>query len=88
MLALEKGAAFFDTRDSWKMWNLQQLHEMFKDLALMVEQQGEMLNNIEKNVEQARDYVADAERECHQAVDLTNKWRKVCSDKFHRRIVY
>ena len=50
---------------------------MFKDLALMVEQQGEMLNNIEKNVDQARDYVADAERECHQAVDLTNKWRKV-----------
>ena len=56
---------------------MQQLHEMFKDLALMVEQQGEMLNNIEKNVDQARDYVADAERECHQAVDLTNKWRKV-----------
>ena len=25
---------------------------MFKDLALLVEQQGEMLNNIEKNVEQ------------------------------------
>merc|ERR1740124_1935341 len=28
--------------------SLKQLHEMFKDLALMVEQQGEMLNNIEK----------------------------------------
>ena len=55
----------------------QQLHEMFKDLALMVEQQGEMLNNIEKNVDQAREYVQDAERECHQAVDLTNKWRRV-----------
>lgn len=55
----------------------QALHEMFKDLALTVEQQGEMLNNIEKNVENAKDYVADAERECQQAVDYTNKFRKV-----------
>ena len=37
-----------------KLCAFQQLHEMFKDLALMVEQQGEMLNNIEKNVEQVR----------------------------------
>ena len=57
--------------------SVQALHEMFKDLALMVEQQGEMLNNIEKNVEQAKDYVADAERQTQQAVDYTNKFRKV-----------
>jgi len=56
--------------------SLKQLHEMFKDLALMVEQQGEMLNNIEKNVDAARDYVGAAERECSKAVDLTNQFRK------------
>ena len=52
---------------------------MFKDLALMVEQQGEMLNNIEKNVEDAKEYVAQAERELVETRVIVDKTRKVLS---------
>jgi hypothetical protein len=50
---------------------------MFKDLALMVEQQGEMLNNIEKNVDMSRDYVAEAETELVKAKEYVQTTRKV-----------
>ena len=56
---------------------MQQLHEMFKDLALMVEQQGEMLNNIEKNVDQSHDHVKQAEVELKEAKEITDKTRRV-----------
>ena len=55
---------------------------MFKDLALMVEQQGEMLNNIEKNVEDAREYVAQAERVLVETREIVDKTRKVLSYQF------
>ena len=50
---------------------------MFKDLALMVEQQGAMLNNIEKNINDAWEYVNEAERITSEAKDYTNQVRKV-----------
>ena len=50
---------------------------MFKDLALMVEQQGEMLNNIERNVEQSRDYVEQAQVELKEAKEIVDTTRKV-----------
>ena len=50
---------------------------MFKDLALMVEQQGEMLNNIEKNVDQSHDHVKQAEVELKEAKEITDKTRRV-----------
>lgn len=62
--------------------NFQQLHEMFKDLALMVEQQGEMLNNIEKNVDLSVDYVAQAEKELIEAKKHVDTGRKVSSSFF------
>ena len=54
---------------------------MFKDLALMVEQQGAMLNNIEKNINDAWEYVNEAERITSEAKDYTNQVRKVCTFK-------
>ncbi|XP_063676339.1 syntaxin-like isoform X2 [Bolinopsis microptera] len=56
--------------------SLKQLHEMFRDLALMVEQQGEMLNNIEKNVDQSHEHVKQAEVELKEAKEITDKTRR------------
>jgi t-SNARE complex subunit (syntaxin) len=43
---------------------------MFKDLALLVHEQGQMLNTIEENVLQAADYLEGGEKELVKA----KKW--------------
>ncbi|PHJ21950.1 syntaxin protein [Cystoisospora suis] len=44
-----------------------ELHQMFMELAFLVEQQGELLDQIQYNVIQAKDYTAQAEKELLQA---------------------
>ncbi|KAL7827272.1 hypothetical protein SRHO_G00329900 [Serrasalmus rhombeus] len=48
--------------------SIKELHEMFMDMAMLVETQGEMIDNIEKNVSNAVEYVAKANEECKKAV--------------------
>ncbi len=36
------------------------IHQMFMDMAMMVQAQGEMLDNIELNIQEAVDYVKKA----------------------------
>nr|CEL64510.1 TPA: syntaxin protein [Neospora caninum Liverpool] len=44
-----------------------ELHQMFVELAFLVEQQGELLDQIQYNVTKAKDYTAQAEKELLQA---------------------
>ncbi|XP_028852554.1 syntaxin-2 isoform X2 [Denticeps clupeoides] len=56
--------------------SIKELHDMFTDLATLVETQGEMINNIEKNVSSALDYVGSAKEECRKAVKHQKKARR------------
>lgn len=53
-----------------------ELHQMFLDFALIVEQQGEVLNNIELQVRQAVDHVEDGNKEIFQSIELQKSIRK------------
>ena len=53
-----------------------ELHQMFLDFALLVEQQGEVLNNIELQVGQAVDHIEDGNKEVHQAIEVQKSVRK------------
>ncbi|XP_075032589.1 syntaxin-2 isoform X3 [Mixophyes fleayi] len=57
--------------------SIRELHDMFMDIAMLVETQGEMINNIEKNVENAADYIEHAKEETKKAVKYQSKSRRV-----------
>jgi hypothetical protein len=54
-----------------------ELHKMFMDLALLVEQQGEMLDQIEFQVKSAGDYVKTGNEQIEQAIEKAKTIRKV-----------
>ncbi|XP_062399180.1 syntaxin-2 [Sardina pilchardus] len=56
--------------------SIKELHDMFMDMAMLVETQGEMINNIENNVTNAVEYVASAKEECKKAVRYQKKARR------------
>ncbi|XP_064424189.1 syntaxin-2 [Latimeria chalumnae] len=56
--------------------SIRELHEMFMDMAMLVETQGEMVNNIEKNVLNAVEYVEHAKEETKKAVKYHSKSRR------------
>ncbi|XP_045173197.1 syntaxin-like isoform X2 [Mercenaria mercenaria] len=56
--------------------SIQELHDMFMDMAMLVEQQGEMIDRIEYNVEQAVDYVETAKMDTKKAVKYQSKARR------------
>eukprot|EP00117_Sycon_ciliatum_P010641 scpid92857/ scgid2654/ Syntaxin len=65
--------------DIMKLENsIRELHEMFMDMAVLVEQQGEMIDRIEFNVENAAAYVAEAKVQTRQAVVYQSRARRVC----------
>lgn len=56
--------------------NILELHEMFTDLADLVNTQGEMVNNIEKNMETTNEEVKDGKESTAKAVVNVKKVRK------------
>ncbi|CAM9116141.1 unnamed protein product [Lampetra fluviatilis] len=56
--------------------SIRELHDMFLDMAMLVEAQGEMVNNIERNVENSVDYVGQAKEQTKKAVKMQTKTRK------------
>jgi len=56
--------------------SINELHQLFMDMAVLVESQGELLNQIEFNVSQSVDYTAKGVIELKQAVKLQKKSRK------------
>ncbi|VDI60071.1 syntaxin 1A [Mytilus galloprovincialis] len=59
--------------------SIRELHDMFMDMAMLVEQQGEMIDRIEYNVEQAVDYIETAKMDTKKAVKYQSKARRVSS---------
>ena len=57
--------------------SIQELHEMFQDILMLVESQGEVLNNIEKNVNNAAEYANKAHKDVTQARAASRRNMKV-----------
>ncbi|PAA92647.1 hypothetical protein BOX15_Mlig016078g1 [Macrostomum lignano] len=60
--------------------SIKELHDMFLDMAMLVESQGEMIDRIEFNVQQAVDYIETAKQDTKKAVKYQSKARrkKIC----------
>lgn len=56
--------------------SIRELHDMFMDMAMLVESQGEMVDRIEYHVESSRDYVTTGQQDLVQAVKYMAKARK------------
>ena len=50
--------------------SVQEMHQMFLDFALIVEQQGEMLDSIEFQVSQSLEHIDEGNNQLVQAIDL------------------
>ncbi|VDO10479.1 unnamed protein product [Rodentolepis nana] len=59
--------------------SIKELHDMFMDMAMLVESQGEMIDRIEFNVDQAVDYIETAKADTKKAVKYQSAARKVSS---------
>ncbi|CAM6086339.1 unnamed protein product [Calypogeia fissa] len=56
--------------------SLLELHQIFLDMAVLVESQGEQLNDIEANVNRAQSYVGQATTQLHVAKRIQRNTRK------------
>merc|ERR1719454_2369371 len=56
--------------------SIRELHDMFMDMAMLVESQGEMIDRIEYNVEHAVDYVQTATQDTKKALKYQSKARR------------
>uniref|UniRef100_A0A0R3WPP9 t-SNARE coiled-coil homology domain-containing protein n=1 Tax=Hydatigena taeniaeformis TaxID=6205 RepID=A0A0R3WPP9_HYDTA len=57
--------------------SIKELHDMFQDLATLVDSQQETIDKIEYNVDQAKDYIETAKTDVEKAVVYQKKSRKV-----------
>ncbi|XP_075679208.1 syntaxin-like isoform X3 [Dermatophagoides pteronyssinus] len=57
--------------------SIRELHEMFVDMATLVENQGEMINRIESHVQETHDYVEKGREETKTGNGISNKSSKV-----------
>ncbi|XP_049541860.1 syntaxin-1A isoform X1 [Anopheles darlingi] len=57
--------------------SIRELHDMFMDMAMLVESQGEMIDRIEYHVEHAMDYVQTATQDTKKALKYQSKARRV-----------
>ncbi|XP_041038560.1 syntaxin-3-like [Carcharodon carcharias] len=56
--------------------SIRELHDMFVDIAMLVENQGEMVDNIEVNVNKSAEHVETAKAETKKAVRYQSQARK------------
>ncbi|CAB1341619.1 unnamed protein product [Coregonus sp. 'balchen'] len=56
--------------------SIRELHDMFVDMAMLVESQGEMIDRIEYNVEHSVDFVERAVSDTKKAVKYQSQARK------------
>ncbi|XP_041755924.1 syntaxin-2 isoform X2 [Coregonus clupeaformis] len=56
--------------------SIRELHAMFMDMAMLVENQGDMVNNIEKNISNAAEYIGRAKEETKKAVRYQKRSRR------------
>uniref|UniRef100_A0A0N5A8W0 t-SNARE coiled-coil homology domain-containing protein n=1 Tax=Syphacia muris TaxID=451379 RepID=A0A0N5A8W0_9BILA len=63
--------------------SIRELHDMFMDMAMLVESQGEMVDRIEYNVEHAKEFVDRAVADTKKAVQYQSKARRVSHIVFY-----
>ncbi|TRY89081.1 hypothetical protein DNTS_009803 [Danionella cerebrum] len=56
--------------------SIHELHDMFMDMAILVETQGELINNIENNVCSAQEYVENAKEQTKAAIRIQKTSRR------------
>ncbi|KAG5884298.1 hypothetical protein JTB14_006306 [Gonioctena quinquepunctata] len=56
--------------------SIRELHDMFMDMAMLVENQGEMIDRIEYHVEHAVDYVQTATQDTKKALRYQSRARR------------
>uniref|UniRef100_A0A914WAJ1 t-SNARE coiled-coil homology domain-containing protein n=1 Tax=Plectus sambesii TaxID=2011161 RepID=A0A914WAJ1_9BILA len=56
--------------------SVRELHDIFQDMAMLVESQGDMVNQIDKNVEAAVEYAREANKNMKAAVEMKASGRK------------
>ncbi|XP_064106661.1 syntaxin-1A-like isoform X1 [Macrobrachium nipponense] len=56
--------------------SIRELHDMFMDMAMLVESQGELMNRIENHVQEAQDYVDTAKQDTKKAIRYQSKARR------------
>lgn len=56
--------------------SIRELHDMFMDMAMLIESQGEMIDRIEYHVEHAKDHVIVATQDTKKAKEYQSKARK------------
>lgn len=56
--------------------SIKELHDMFVDIAMLVESQGEGIDNIEKNVSKSEDHITEAREQTKKAIRHQGKARK------------
>uniref|UniRef100_A0A3B4WJR7 Syntaxin-3 n=1 Tax=Seriola lalandi dorsalis TaxID=1841481 RepID=A0A3B4WJR7_SERLL len=56
--------------------SIKELHDMFVDIAMLVESQGDIVNNIEQNVSKSMDHIIAAKEQTKKAVRYQTKARK------------
>ncbi len=56
--------------------SIKELHQLFLDMAVLIDQQGEMLDRIEFNVSNAEDYTAEAAVQLNSALSYQRSARK------------
>uniref|UniRef100_A0A8C5HIP9 Syntaxin-3 n=1 Tax=Gouania willdenowi TaxID=441366 RepID=A0A8C5HIP9_GOUWI len=59
--------------------SIKELHDMFVDIAMLVESQGDIVDNIEQNVSKSVDHITEAQEITKKAVRYQTKARKVMS---------
>ncbi|XP_074603712.1 syntaxin 1A isoform X1 [Brevipalpus obovatus] len=56
--------------------SIRELHDMFMDMAMLVESQGEMIDRIEYHVEHAREYIETAKQDTKKAREYQSKAKR------------
>jgi len=56
--------------------SIREMHDMFMDMALLIENQGEIINRIETQVIQSKEYVEDGKKETVKALAYQSKSRR------------
>ncbi|XP_076392993.1 syntaxin 1A isoform X5 [Megachile rotundata] len=68
--------------------SIRELHDMFMDMAMLVENQGEMIDRIEYHVEHAVDYVQTATQDTKKALKYQSKARRNAVILYVNREIY
>merc|ERR1711884_695581 len=56
--------------------SIKELHDMFMDMAMLVESQGEMIDRIEFNIQQSVDFITSANADTKKALKYQSKARR------------